>query len=72
MEKTHAEVTPRYASLKDSARITGLAESFLRSLCKSGDAPHIMSGRKYMIDLPALYRRLDDMSKGTGEWTNGV
>ena len=64
MQNLQNTEAPRFASLRDAARITGLSECFLRSGCKSGALPHLRSGRKYMLDMAALYRRLDEMSGG--------
>ena len=41
-----------------ACRITGLSQSYLRAGCKSGDVPHIMSGQTYLINVPALLRKL--------------
>ena len=62
MQNLQNTEAPRFASLRDAARITGLSEGFLRAGCKAHSLPHIMAGKKYMIDLHALSRRLDELS----------
>ena len=42
-----------------ACRITGLSQSFLRAGGKAGTVPHIMSGGTYLINIPALLRKLD-------------
>lgn len=50
-------MTP-FQTINEACRSTGLSAYFLRSGCKDGSVPHIMSGNKYMINVPALLRRL--------------
>lgn len=47
-----------FQSIADAARITGLSRYYLRTGCKSGDIPHILSGKKYLINVPALLKKL--------------
>lgn len=42
-----------------ACRITGLSQYFLRSGCKDGSVPHVMSGNVYLVNVPALLRKLD-------------
>lgn len=48
-----------YHSIPETAYITGLAPSFLRNELKAGRIKHIMSGKKYLINLPALLAQLE-------------
>ena len=41
-----------------ACRITGLSQRFLRDGCKDGTVPHVMVGNTYMINIPALLRKL--------------
>lgn len=41
-----------------ACRITGLSQSFLRAGCKDGSVPHVMSGNVYLVNIPALLRKL--------------
>ena len=58
---------PRFASIKDACRRTGLSQCFLRSGCKDGSVPCIKAGNKYMIDLVAFSRRLDGLDRDIRE-----
>lgn len=58
---------PRLAKTSDSApfqripaacRLTGLSQTYLRAGCKAGTIPHIMAGRTYLVNIPALLRQL--------------
>lgn len=56
-----------YMNLTDACKATGLSVYFLRRSCKDGSCPHIKSGAKYMINVPALLQKLDEESRrGTG------
>ncbi len=48
-----------FMNIPDACKATGLSMHFLRSGCKTGDVPHVMSGNKYMVNVPALLRKLD-------------
>ena len=41
-----------------ACRITGLSQSYLRAGCKEGTIPHVMSGGTYLVNIPALLRKL--------------
>ena len=47
-----------YQGISDAARTTGLAQSYLRAGCRAGTIPHIRSGGKYYICIPALLEQL--------------
>lgn len=50
--------------LKDASRSTGLSQYYLRKGCKDGTVPCVKSGRVYLVNVPALLRKLDaDSSK---------
>jgi hypothetical protein len=57
----------RFQSIDDACRTTGLSRNYLRNGCKSGEVPHIRSGRLYMVDVVALYKKLEN---GYKEETN--
>ncbi len=42
-----------------ACRITGLSQHFLREGCKDGTVPHVKSGGTYLVNIPALLRKLD-------------
>lgn len=41
-----------------ACRITGLSQSYIRAGCKAGTIPHVMCGKQYMVNVPALLRSL--------------
>lgn len=58
--KREYDPAQRYQTIENACRTTGLSQYYLRNGCKSGAVPHVRSGRTYMIDIPALYRRLEE------------
>ena len=53
-----------FQRIPDACRITGMSMYFLRNGCKDGSVPHIMSGTTYMINVPALLKKLEEESHG--------
>lgn len=53
------EENVRYATITKASKATGLSAYYLRKGCRNGTVPHIMSGVKYMIDVPALLGEMD-------------
>lgn len=41
-----------------ACRITGLSQCYLRAGCKAGDVPHVKVGGTYLVNVPALLRKL--------------
>jgi len=58
MQKTQNDAAP-FQRIPAACRITGLSQKYLRAGCKDGSVPHIMAGNVYMINIPALLRKLD-------------
>jgi hypothetical protein len=42
---------------------TGLSQHFLREGCKDGSVPHVKSGSVYLVNIPALLRKLDAITE---------
>ena len=62
MRKMHQPKTdeiPPFLSIERACEVTGLSQYYLRNGCKSGDVPCVKSGRVYMVNVPALLRKLD-------------
>ena len=57
-KKTERNGIAPFQSIVDAARITGLSRYQLRLGCKSGEIPHILSGKKYLVNVPALLKQL--------------
>ena len=41
-----------------ASKTTGLSQYFLRQGCKDGSVPHIKSGTVYLVNVPALLKKL--------------
>ena len=54
----------RFYTIRETMRLTGLSEGFLRSGVKSGRVPHVMSGNRALINVPLLLTQLDAVSLG--------
>ena len=50
-------MTP-FQKIAEASKTTGLSKYFLRSGCKDGSIPHIKSGRDYLVNVPALLKKL--------------
>lgn len=48
-----------FQKIPEAARTTGLSTYFLRHGVRDGSVPHIKSGTVYLINVPALLRKLD-------------
>ena len=53
------ESIPPFLNIEKACEITGLSQYYLRNGCKSGEVPCLKSGRVYMVNIPALLRKLD-------------
>ena len=58
MQKEKNDAAP-FQRIPAACRITGLSQKYLRAGCKDGSVPHIMAGSVYMVNVPALLRKLD-------------
>lgn len=61
-KKTQRNPDAPFQTIPDASRITGLSTYFLRRGCIDGTVPHIKSGSTYMINVPALLKKLDAIS----------
>lgn len=52
-----------YQRIPEASKATGLSMYYLRSGCRAGTIPHIMSGKVYLINVPALLEQLEKKSK---------
>lgn len=53
-----------FQKIPEAARTTGLSQYYLRGGCKDGTVPHVKSGTVYLVNVPALLRKLDAESGG--------
>ena len=56
-----------FQKIADAVKTTGLSAYYLRNGCKDGTVPHIKSGKKYLINVPALLRMLNAEEDVGGE-----
>ena len=47
-----------FLRINDACKVTGLSAYFLRSGCRDGSIPCVMSGTTYYVNVPALLRQL--------------
>ena len=52
-----------FRPIKAAAQETGLSVCFIRQGCKSGTVPHIRSGCKTYVNVPALPEKLEADSR---------
>lgn len=52
------EIIPPFQGIAQACKTTGLSMYYLRKGCKDGTIPHIKSGTVYLINVPALLRKL--------------
>jgi len=61
-----------YMSIRQTAKKTGIAESFLRSAVKEKKIPGFYSGRKFLINVPQLMVVLEEQSNRSFGGTNTI
>lgn len=64
-ENSVSAVVP-FQKIPAAAKTTGLSQYFLRSGCRDGSIPHVRSGTVYLVNIPALLRKLEAESVGGG------
>lgn len=52
----------KYLSVMETARVTGLAESLIRSKIKQNAVPGFYSGKKFVINVPAFLATLEEVN----------
>lgn len=48
-----------FMKIAQASKVTGLSQFFLRKGCRDGSVPHVMSGTVYLVNVPALLRKLN-------------
>ena len=49
-----------YMSIRQTAKKTGLAESFIRAAVKNNQVPGFYSGKKYLVNVPRFLAALEE------------
>lgn len=52
----------QFLMIKEAAKESGLAQSYIRTGCKNGTIPHIKCGNKYLVNYPLFLERLNENS----------
>ena len=47
-----------FQKIPAASKTTGLSQYFLRNGCKDGSVPHVKSGTTYLVNVPALLKKL--------------
>ena len=48
-----------FLKIAEASCATGLSQHYLRKGCRDGSVPHVMSGTVYLVNVPALLRKLN-------------
>lgn len=49
-----------YMSIRETAKKTGLAESFIRAAVKKNQVPGFYSGKKFLVNVPRFLAALEE------------
>ncbi len=52
-----SQKTP-FLKIREAATVTGLSQFYLRKGCRDGSIPHVKSGTVYLVNVPALLKKL--------------
>lgn len=58
MQATRIEQGTPFLKIGAASKVTGLSQYYLRRGCRDGSVPHVMSGTVYLVNVPALLRKL--------------
>lgn len=67
MNTVKRETNAPFLKIGATSKATGLSQYFLRRGCRDGSVPHVMSGTVYLVNVPALLRKLGAVEGGTTE-----
>ena len=59
MSRTRIDRNAPFQSIRETSRITGLSQKYIRTGCKNGTIPHIMVGVDYRVNVPLFLEQLD-------------
>ena len=54
---------PEFRTIREVAKIGLISEHYLRLMVKQRECPGIYSGKKFLVNVPALIEKLDNMSR---------
>lgn len=65
MPRRKLDLDAPFQTITGAARITGLAQGFIRDGCKNNAIPHIRCGQEYRVNMPLWMERLNaESAKG--------
>lgn len=59
MPKRRFDPDAPFQSISGASRISGLAQGYIRTLCKNGKAPCLRVGQEYKINMPLFLQQLE-------------
>lgn len=48
-----------YMTIEEAANYTGLSKFYIRNGCRKNEIPHIMAGKKYLVNVRLFLARLE-------------
>lgn len=63
---------PRMATIRDTAKLFGLPEYFIRRKVLSGEIVAVSTGRKYLVNVDRFAEYLNTHTEGTPSQTIGI
>ncbi len=58
MQNAKSKQAVPFQKIAEASVITGLSQCYLRNGCKDGSVPHVKSGTTYLVNVPALLKKL--------------
>lgn len=59
MLQRKSDLTAPFQSIRNTSKITGLAQGHIRELCKNRLCPFVMYGQEYRVNVPLFLRQLE-------------
>lgn len=57
------QITKPFMTIKETVKVTGMSSYFIRNGIKAGTVPVVMSGNRYLVNVPMLIERLNRESE---------
>lgn len=56
-----------YMTIEEAANFTGISKFYIRNGCRRNEIPHIMSGSKYLVNVPRFLELLEAQDSNKSE-----
>ena len=66
MAKRTLDPAAPFQTISAAARLTGLAQCYIREGCRNKSIPHIMCGQEYRVNMPLWMEQLNAESTKAG------